>query len=42
MGNYWYTNIGGRTLALAIHPENPDILFVVSASGGVVGKYHWW
>jgi len=29
------TNIGGRTLALAIHPENPDILFVGSASGGL-------
>ena len=28
-------NIGGRTLALAIHPENPDILFVGSASGGL-------
>lgn len=29
------TNIGGRTLALAIHPENPDVLFAGSASGGL-------
>ncbi len=28
-------NIGGRTLALAIHPEDPDLLFVGSASGGL-------
>lgn len=29
------TNIGGRTLALAIHPDNPDVIFVGSASGGL-------
>ncbi|MGB0346079.1 MAG: T9SS type A sorting domain-containing protein, partial [Balneolaceae bacterium] len=28
-------NIGGRTLALAIHPEDPDLLFAGSASGGL-------
>ncbi|MBO6651238.1 MAG: T9SS type A sorting domain-containing protein [Balneola sp.] len=28
-------NIGGRTLALAIHPENPDTIFAGSASGGL-------
>ena len=29
------TNIGGRTLALAIHPDDPDLVFVGSASGGL-------
>ena len=29
------TNIGGRTLALAIHPDDPDLIFVGSASGGL-------
>jgi len=29
------TNIGGRTLALAIHPTDPDIMFAGSASGGL-------
>jgi len=29
------SNIGGRTLCLAIHPWNPDILFAGSASGGL-------
>ncbi len=28
-------NIGGRTLALAIHPEDPELLFAGSASGGL-------
>lgn len=28
-------NIGGRTLALAIHPTNPDTIFAGSASGGL-------
>ncbi len=28
-------NIGGRTLALAIHPDNPDTMFAGSASGGL-------
>lgn len=28
-------NIGGRTLALAIHPDNPDTMFAGSASGGI-------
>lgn len=28
-------NVGGRTLALAIHPEDPDVLFAGSASGGL-------
>ncbi|RNC83268.1 MAG: T9SS C-terminal target domain-containing protein [Balneola sp.] len=28
-------NIGGRTLALAIHPDTPDIMFAGSASGGI-------
>ncbi len=28
-------NVGGRTLALAINPENPDIIFAGSASGGL-------
>jgi photosystem II stability/assembly factor-like uncharacterized protein len=28
-------NIGGRTLALAIHPEDPNVLYVGSASGGL-------
>ncbi len=28
-------NIGGRTLALAIHPNNPDTIFAGSASGGL-------
>jgi photosystem II stability/assembly factor-like uncharacterized protein len=29
------TNIGGRTLALALYPGNPDIIFAGSASGGL-------
>ncbi len=28
-------NIGGRTLALAINPDNPDIIWAGSASGGL-------
>lgn len=28
-------NVGGRTLSIAIHPINPDIIFVGSASGGL-------
>jgi photosystem II stability/assembly factor-like uncharacterized protein len=28
-------NIGGRTLCLAIHPQNPSILFMGAASGGL-------
>lgn len=28
-------NVGGRTLCLAIRPDNPDILFAGSASGGL-------
>lgn len=28
-------NVGGRTLALAVHPINPDILFAGAASGGL-------
>lgn len=28
-------NIGGRTLALAINPENPEVIFAGSASGGL-------
>lgn len=28
-------NIGGRTLALAINPSNPDIIYAGSASGGL-------
>nr|WP_321235985.1 T9SS type A sorting domain-containing protein [uncultured Psychroserpens sp.] len=28
-------NIGGRTLCLAFHPTNPDIIFAGSASGGL-------
>jgi len=28
-------NIGGRTLALAIRPDNPDVIFAGSASGGL-------
>lgn len=28
-------NIGGRTLALAIRPDNPNVLFAGSASGGL-------
>ncbi|MCD4652309.1 hypothetical protein K8T06_00040 [bacterium] len=28
-------NIGGRTLCLALHPDNPDIIFAGSASGGL-------
>ncbi|HPQ42298.1 MAG TPA: hypothetical protein PLV45_18145, partial [bacterium] len=28
-------NIGGRTLCLALHPENPDIMYAGSASGGL-------
>lgn len=29
------TNIGGRTLALAINPDNPNVIFAGSASGGL-------
>ena len=29
------TNIGGRCTALAIHPTNPDIVYIGSAGGGV-------
>lgn len=29
------TNIGGRTLCLAFHPDDPDIIFAGSASGGL-------
>ena len=28
-------NIGGRTLALAIHPQDPNVLYAGSASGGL-------
>jgi photosystem II stability/assembly factor-like uncharacterized protein len=28
-------NIGGRSLALAFHPTNPEVIFVGSASGGL-------
>jgi len=28
-------NVGGRTLSLAVHPTNPNILFAGSASGGL-------
>jgi len=28
-------NVGGRTLCLALHPDDPDILFAGSASGGL-------
>jgi photosystem II stability/assembly factor-like uncharacterized protein len=28
-------NIGGRTLALALHPNDPDVIFAGSASGGL-------
>ncbi len=28
-------NVGGRTLAIAVHPVNPDILFAGSAGGGL-------
>lgn len=28
-------NIGGRTLCLALHPDNPDIIYAGSASGGL-------
>lgn len=28
-------NIGGRTISFAIHPQNPDILFMGAASGGL-------
>ena len=28
-------NIGGRTLALALHPANPDVIYAGSASGGL-------
>jgi len=41
-------NIGGRTLALAFHPTDPDIIFAGSASGGLwktttqgVGRFAW-
>jgi photosystem II stability/assembly factor-like uncharacterized protein len=29
------SNIGGRTLCLALHPDDPDILYAGSASGGL-------
>jgi len=29
------SNIGGRTLCLALHPDDPDIIFAGSASGGL-------
>ena len=29
------TNIGGRCTALAVHPANPDIVYIGSAGGGV-------
>ena len=29
------TNVGGRTLCLALHPSDPDIMFAGSASGGL-------
>src|SRR5438105_2368892 len=29
------TNIGGRCTALAVHPANPDIVYLGSAGGGV-------
>ncbi|MEP7267025.1 MAG: T9SS type A sorting domain-containing protein [Saprospiraceae bacterium] len=41
-------NIGGRTLCLAFHPTDPDVIFAGSASGGLwktssSGKgYHGW
>ena len=28
-------NIGGRTLSLALHPDDPDVIFAGSASGGL-------
>ena len=28
-------NVGGRTLCLALHPDDPDIIFAGSASGGL-------
>ena len=28
-------NIGGRTLCLAFHPDNPDVIFAGTASGGL-------
>ena len=28
-------NIGGRTVCMAFHPTNPDIIFIGSASGGL-------
>lgn len=41
-------NIGGRTLCLAFHPTNEDIIFAGSASGGLwrtttqgVGRFAW-
>ena len=41
-------NVGGRTLCLAFHPTNEDIIFAGSASGGLwktttqgVGRYAW-
>ena len=33
------TNIGGRTLALAFNPENPNTLYAGSASGGLWRSY---
>ena len=40
-------NIGGRTLCLAFHPDDPEVIFAGSASGGlsgaaarIVGGYH--
>ncbi|NNK81407.1 MAG: hypothetical protein HKO93_07900, partial [Flavobacteriales bacterium] len=41
-------NIGGRTLCLAFHPTDPDVIYAGSASGGLwktttrgVGRYAW-
>jgi photosystem II stability/assembly factor-like uncharacterized protein len=28
-------NVGGRTLSLALHPDDPDVIFAGSASGGL-------
>lgn len=33
------TNIGGRTLALALNPENPNTIYAGSASGGLWRSY---
>ena len=39
LGNSWTSvgpgNIGGRTRALVIHPQNPDIIYAGAATGGV-------